>query len=389
MAARTIASLGEAVQSVALLWVATTNVENPGLALGLAGLAITAPNVLVGPLLGPLADRFNRRGVLLTADALSAALTLLIPVAHAAAGMPGAAVLAFVVWSLRMLAASAFAASLPDLVGNDGLVRANGLATSLTQAGFAAGAAIGGLLAAVALEGAFAGSALALGTSALVLSRISPRPFVRTLSDPDTTEAYWRSIRSGLEFANHSSPVKMVLAVGTLATVGFAPAVIAIPALVSQELGGGAADYGVIVTITSVGLVSGGLAVSRFGSTVRRPLLLAIGLIAMAAMTMILAAAASIFMAGLAVLMRAAANSVVSVATVSLAQQHVPTELRGRVMAFRVAVQEVPRLFILPVAGALVDLLGSRLTIMGMAAVIGVAGAVAIAGGRVLSRSPN
>lgn len=373
---RSLGTLGESLQMVGLLWLAAT-APNPGLNAAIAGLAIAAPAVVLGPLIGPFVDRLDRARLLSASDAGSAALAPLIAVGYLVGGVPLASVIAGLAWTLRALAMSAFTAMFPDKVGQAHLVRANGLNVSLTNAALSIGALGAGLMATASALLPFGAATALYCLSAVAWLHLSARR-TTTAQSAAAREPYRQALRAGYDFTRTDTGVRWLLAVGVIATIGFAPSAAALPVLVEHEVGGGAFQYGVVLVAVTLGLVSGAVLTSRYGSSLDRPILLGTALLLMALLTAALGAAPAIGLAVVVAFARGAANSAVTTANVSLAQELVPSEVRGRVMAFRTAVQEAPRLAVLPVAGVLIELAGARATFFAMAVTTAIAGVVAL-----------
>ena len=141
--------------------------------LGLTTAARVLPIVVCGPLGGVLADRYDRRRIMIASDAIRLGLMLALA-AVAATGLP--IVLAPVIAALSTAASSAYmpcvAASTPRLVDDADLPAANAARSAIGQICIVAGPGFGALLLLVgspslafALNGAtFALSALAVAS---------------------------------------------------------------------------------------------------------------------------------------------------------------------------------------------------------------------------------
>lgn len=376
LSGRSIGTLAEALQTVGLLWIAAGS-ANPGWGAAIAGLSIVAPAVLFGPLAGPIADRYDRRRVLIASDAASAALAPMVVVGYLAGGITLAAVIASLAWTARNLATSAFTATFPDVVGHRRLVNANGLNVSLTNGTLMVGTLAGGLLAGVSPLLPFVVGGVLFVLAAIGWWRL-PSGRMPTAAPGTRPDGYRQALAFGYRFARASAGVRWLVAVGVIATIGFAPSAAALPVLVRQEIGGGAFEYAVVLASITIGLVAGGLLTGRYGWRIDRPVLLGGGLLLMAVATAALGVATAVWLAAVVALARGAANSAVITANISLAQELVPSQVRGRVMAFRTAVQEAPRLLVLPLAGALIEASGARVALVAMAFAIALAGLVAL-----------
>lgn len=178
-----LSSVGSALSAFALgVWVFQTTESVTVFALVM--LAAMLPPVLLGPVAGVVADRFDRRAVLLSADSASALVT------GAVAALVHAELLA--VWHVYVAAAltascgvfhlTAYQAITPLLIPKRHLGRANGLMQVGFAAQIAAPAVAGGLLVAFGLAGVllidlvtFAAAVTALLVVRLPNSVLAPR----------------------------------------------------------------------------------------------------------------------------------------------------------------------------------------------------------------------
>jgi len=146
--------------------------------VGAATIFRLLPYVVFGPIGGAVADRFDRRRVLLAGDLIRATLMLLLATVVAADG-PIAVVI-----GLTALASTAGAAEkpaamamLPRLVGETRLGPANALLHTVQDLGAVIGPAIGALLLAIAPnEVAFIANAVTFFVSAAFIAAMRPSP---------------------------------------------------------------------------------------------------------------------------------------------------------------------------------------------------------------------
>jgi MFS family permease len=177
-ASRTVTLFGSQATAVALL-VQARQLTGSAIAVGLLGVAELVPLVVFGACGGALADRLDRRRLIRWCEAglgcCAAAL-----VVNASLPRPQ-------VWPLYALAASTMAlaalqrpsldASVPRLVGRDQLSAAAALLSLSSNAGFIAGAALGGVLAATpGPRAVYLLDVASFGVSLGFLGRLGPVP---------------------------------------------------------------------------------------------------------------------------------------------------------------------------------------------------------------------
>ena len=195
------ALLGETLLAVTVMIVIY---EQSGSALRTLGvvLAMRLPPVLLGPVAGRLVDRLPRRALLIGAEALRAVVVLSLWLLLPALGTytwPIDATVA-VMAAVGAVAKPARLATIPRLVPRSGLVAANALVATSTQASGALGFVLGGVLVAgVGLRASLTMTATAFAIAALLalpLHVSAPQP--RDPAEPPAAPAPRRSLASRL-----------------------------------------------------------------------------------------------------------------------------------------------------------------------------------------------
>jgi DHA3 family macrolide efflux protein-like MFS transporter len=244
-------------------------------AFGLLFFAATVPTVLMSPFAGALVDRWNRKTVLIAADAIAAALSLVI----AALVFTGT----FELWHLFVISVlgaavgtfsdPAFMAAMGVLVPREHFTRASGLMqTSAAVNGILTPLLAGVLVTTIGLGGIliidFATFLVGVGTLARV--RIPAPPRSDTPRRPLLREAHdgWAFIRArpGLLMLLLYFPA--VNLVSGMANPLFSPMVLSFAT---------PAELGLVVSLASVGMLAGGVLLSAWGGPKRRMRGLVIG----------------------------------------------------------------------------------------------------------------
>lgn len=194
-----ITSLGSMMTYVALPF-QVAQITGSYVAVGLIGLAELVPLVLFGLYGGSLADRLDKRRVVLAGEAAAflLAVTLAVNSLLAEPLLPVIYVVAMLFAAVDGLQRPSLDAILPRVVDHDELSAAGALNSLRGNLSFIAGPAIGGMVLALAGPAAAYGlDAASFVVSVLILWRLRPIP-------PVATEAVERSLRhitSGLKYA--------------------------------------------------------------------------------------------------------------------------------------------------------------------------------------------
>jgi MFS family permease len=226
------------------------------------------PAVVLSPVAGALADRFERRRyiALLTAAqiAVAACLAVLAFTGHLTVGWM--ALLAFLGGCASTLSLPGFVALISELVPPEGLHSAFSLNSAQFNVGRVLGPALATIVFAVAGPAwAFAGNALSFTAVYWALSRIPPSTR-RRRSDPPPL---WHGIRDGFAVARRDPGIRLalmtVLAISTLV----APFIGLVPVFALQVFHRGAETASLFTTAQGMGAIVGAFAmaplVRRFG----------------------------------------------------------------------------------------------------------------------------
>jgi MFS family permease len=244
------------------------------------------PDLIGGPLLSGLADRYRRRELMVVADVARALLVGLMAIP----GMSIAA-LAILLVAVQLLASpfnAARAAVLPSILTGDRFVVGQGIVNMTYQLAQLAGFVGGGVV--VRFTGPSAALAIDAGTFAvsalLVRFGLADRPATEEADpQPRTTLA---SLRAGGRLVWHDNTLRILVAIACLTGFYVIPEGLAVP--FARELGGGAVLAGVLFAAQPAGTVLGMLVLTRLISP--RVRLLLLGPLAVAACAVLVGCAA-------------------------------------------------------------------------------------------------
>ncbi len=240
--------------------------------VGAATIVRLLPYVLLGPLGGMLADRYDKRSVLLAGDLLRCALMLALAAVVAAEG-PVALVIALT--SLASAAGSAerpaALALLPRLVGESRIGPANALLHTVQDLGVVLGPAIGAVLLATTADWvAFVVNAGSFAASAFLITRLRSRA-PRAGADEGTGAL--AQLGRGLSAARTTRYVAPLLLVLGMVELTYGAQTVQLVLYAEQSLDIGAAGYGYLLAAIGAGgllsaLVNGKLAASTRASII-------------------------------------------------------------------------------------------------------------------------
>jgi MFS family permease len=341
-----------------------------GALMGTVAALGVLPNLVLGLPAGALADRWDRRRLMLWSDAGRAVLTAAIPLSYWLDLSTIAVILIVVVPinALRVFSDVAFQSSIPGLVGRENLGRANSYMEAALSVPFIVGPAVAGVL--VATIGA--AETIAIDAASFALSAVSLLFVRRTLraERPGAMPRISTDIVEGLSFVRGHGLLRV--AIGYWSLMAFATAGI-LPALayfLTVDRGEGEQVFGIVGSVWSVGYLLGSLLASRLGGrTVGLQLLaggagIGLALLVLAVTSSVAAYLAAGFAIGVALALQL-------IAYMTLRASVTPDELLGRVGATGRTVSLTLQTLGFLAAGALIEATdgGGALLAMGFLAV--------------------
>lgn len=357
-----ISNMGNWLQAVAQGWL-VLQITNSAFLLGLVNAVGNVPVLTLSLIGGVLADRLDRRLLLMIAQSVLMALTLVMALLTAIGAIN-------VVWLLVLVLAMGIASALSspawqsfvsDLVPRVSLMNAIALNSAQFNVARVVGPALaGGLIALVGIAGCFTlnGLSFIAVVAALALMR---RPKVIRAAGQG---AMWHSLAEGLRFAAGQAETRAILLLATVHTVFGMPFLMLMPVFAKDVYHGSAGDLGVLLAAMGVGAVGGALLTARLGTAPRKGLIIlalevafALSLMGFALIPARLPALVALAVVGFWMVgFFAVANTVLQVLS--------GDELRGRVMALWTiaswGVSPIGSLW----AGALASSIGAQTTVV-------------------------
>ena len=258
---------GDAFFNLAVMWVVWTETQST-LQTAIVQAVWHIPDVLFAPVAGVLADRWDRKAIMVTTNVAAAAVVGAVVVVIVVVGhLPP--VIAFVaIFKLNSLTAflnPARASVMPSVVGRDLLTTAQGLFSTARETMSLLGNAAAGVL----IAAASAAWALVLDAASflfvslcIALARLPGRAAPSHASNGARSRLSVRSValdlRDGWRTASGLPVVRALLLLGVLINIGSFMGPLW-PALVQVRLGGGAASYGALQAVGVAGGMLGGL----------------------------------------------------------------------------------------------------------------------------------
>lgn len=327
-----VSSLGSGLTGFALpVWVyqKTGSAE----AFGLLFFATTVPTVLLSPVAGALVDRWDRRRVLLVSDALSALMTLAIAVLLYTGS--------FEVWHLVVISGlgsavgtfqmPAFTASVGMLVPPKHFSRASGMMqTSEAVAGILTPLVAGVLVTVIGLWGILA---IDVATFLIAVATLAAVRIPNPPPSPEPRRSLLREAHDGWVFVRARPGMLALLIYFPIINLGqgmvnplFQPMVLSFA---------NPAELGAVVSIASVGMLLGSLAMSAWGGPARKVRGLVTGQILCSLCLVIVGLRPSLALVTVAMFLMLLCSPLTATSSQSIWLSKTPRHMMGRVFAIR------------------------------------------------------
>jgi MFS family permease len=332
-AATLLSSTARWADMVVVGWL-TLDLTDSALMVGIVAASKMA-GYLAAPFMGVVADRFDRRVLLIIAAAVNLAVTIVMLALFALSWLAlwhiiALALLSSLTWALDNPTRQAL---VPDLVGKEHLTNAIALNALAVEITVVIGPALGGILIPVlTMAGAYALIAVIYALDVVVL--IMMQPTKQTTSHAHESPA--RSLISGFRYVWGNQPVFVLLLIACLLNLFAAPyRYTFLPVFARYILDSGPTGFGMLTAMAGVGALVAGIWVVSLGNFRRKgamviwsSLVWPFALLAFAVSTWYSVSLVIIFVAGLA---QAIAWTVIATLILGNTAQH----MRGRVMGLR------------------------------------------------------
>ncbi|MDQ6682188.1 MAG: MFS transporter [Chloroflexota bacterium] len=360
-AGQLVSFFGDRVHQVAL-GVLVAQRGSP-LEVGFTFAATAVPNVVLGPLAGALADRWDRRRTMIGCDLVRAGLVLLVPLAIGVSiGL--VYLLAFAVATVSLLFRPAKNAVMPLIVGGDDLVTANSASTVSETLADLIGYPVAGII--VAVLGPLVAAAFVLDSatylvSALLLVSMST-PIAEILAAPLRLQALLEEMREGWRFLRGQPELFANTVVSSVAQVAVGTEIVCSLLYAKSVLDpsriGYPENYSLLMAAIGLGSVIGGVAIGGMAARFRKGLLSIAGftgigltLVAAGLVTDPYLAIAIFFLTG-------ATNMLFIIPNMTLFQERTPQRLMGRVVSTRQAIVFAAMALAMGLSGWLASIVG-------------------------------
>ena len=372
--------LGSRLVQFALVWWLTRKTGS-AVVLSAATLAALLPQIVLGPMIGALIDRWPRRRVMILADSGIALATVGLAVLFALGWARVWHI--YVIMFIRSLGGAfhwpAMQASTSLMVPKEHLARVSGLNQTLQGVVGVVGPPLGALaMEALPMQGVLA---IDVGTAALAVLPLLliAIPEVQRAASPNKRGSVWADFREGLRYVRGWPGLVVLIGLAMVLNFLFNPTGTLMPLLITQHFGKGALELGWMDSVWGGGMLIGALTLSVWGGFKRNIVTSMSALVGLGVGTLVVGVSPSnafgLALAGMG--LTGVMLPLVNGPLMAVVQKAVAVEMQGRVFTLLNSLTMLATPISLAIAGPAADVLGVRVWYWlagGVAMAMGVAG---------------
>jgi DHA3 family macrolide efflux protein-like MFS transporter len=360
-----VSLFGSRLVQFALVWW-LTKTSGSASVLAFASLMAILPQVLIGPFVGPLVDRWNRRIILMVSDGLIALAIIFLAVLYSQGVVQIWHI--YLIMFIRSIGGAfqwpAMAASTSLLVSKTHLSRISGLNQAITGIVNIIAPPLGALL----LEVLPIQTILAIDVSTAILA-IGPLFFIQIPQPPrkdktaETKFSVLTDLHEGLHYLWNWKGLMWILVIAMLINLLTSPTFSLTPILVTKHFSGDVLELALLQSASGIGMVLGGFLLGLWGGSKRR---------IKTAMLALLLLGLNIFIIGLtppsAFLLAVGAfffigfmSSIANALFMATMQATVESEMQGRIFTLTMSSSMAMSPLGLAIAGPVADMFGIQI----------------------------
>lgn len=327
--------IGDGFYFIALVWL-IMEMTGSGIAIGVIMATYTAGGLIFGLIGGALADRWNRKRLMILSGILSALFASLIPVFHGGRilNLPLLAGLVFLLSAVTQLFEPALDSSIPNIVHESQLMTANALDRSTRELGQILGPALGGvLIAIIGITNVFyidAASFLIISAT-ITLARVPQK--LLPIEEKLTVGKLFADIWEGWCFIKGQVIILSVILIAFVANMALAPLTIVTALFVKEILRGGPQVFGFLMSGLGAGALVGMLLLGALGERFRKGRTILFGFVLMGLAMGLVGITFHIYQTSFCFILLGTGMALINVPYLTILQSLTPDHLRGKVLS--------------------------------------------------------
>ncbi|MFN2388367.1 MAG: MFS transporter [Actinomycetota bacterium] len=324
------------------------------------------PYVLLGPIAGLVADRFNRRTIMILSDIARAALMLALALVALTQGPVALAVaIVFISTAAGTPYGPAVQTTLPSVLGEEDLAAGNAAVSTIEEVALVVGPLIGGLLLVVGSDPALA---FAINGATFILSAglvaAMGRQEARPAAREDARDPLLARLAEGARAITGSADVRTLVSLVVGATFVYGLELVLLVLVAEQLLETGSEGLAFLNAAVGLGGIGAAAAIGRISKDPRQGRVLAVAIVALGIPLTLLSIVRSPAVAYVLMTIEGAGSIVLEVVAITMLQRAVAQEVTGRVFGVLDSILVATMLVGSLIAPVMVNLVGLRATLV-------------------------
>jgi len=331
--AQIISAAGDAIYQIALFWL-VLDITGSSTTTGLIAMAAFLPAMVFGLYAGVIADKYNRKLIMIFSNLSQAFTVIVIPILlyFDYSNMILIGILAFVRASFSTFFPPALNALVPMITSKNRLVKVNSILATSSQLAYLIGPLAAGLiLSVVSIQYLFVIDSVSFLFAILILL------FIILPTKTKVVEKQFSSIKeifSGIQYVKENQPLGLLFILTIINNFFImGPAFIGMLILVKDALGGTASQYAFVEAGLAFGMLIGSIFVYRIGNRINIGKLLLIGMILDGVTYSLMYFAGSVNYVFLFIVIHALGIPMITISRTAIIQKHSPNKYHGRLFS--------------------------------------------------------
>lgn len=272
MTGQVFSLLGSGIVQFSIIW-HLNQTSNSAVVLSVAMIMGILPVILLSPFAGVVADRFDRKKVMIIADALIAAVTLLFVILLQIGTLPVETffILLFCRAAGTAFHQPAFESAMPMITPKHHLTRVAAIIQMLRSGINLAAPLLGVLLLGfLKLQLILLIDIVTAAIAIFSLLIIELPKLIHKSAHPSTLSGYMKDLKIGFRYVYHWKGLLALILAFSIANFLLAPVLAMMPLVITGYFKGGVAEYGFFEMSLAIGIILGSLTLSVWGCTKKK-----------------------------------------------------------------------------------------------------------------------
>jgi DHA3 family macrolide efflux protein-like MFS transporter len=360
-----VSRLGDGLYEIALVWLVFHGTQSTLAASGVF-IAFSLPTLIFSLFGGVMADRFDRKKILVGCDWLRGLILVVLALVLRSGTLPaaGAYAITFVLSSIARFFTPAYTSTVPMLVPRAELAGASALNKLTGMAADVAGPILGGILVAALSPGlVLLVDGLTFLFAGLMTVLITMPPDSRRTGAADSEEeatSIWAEMRAGIQAVVHDRLIVALVTLVAVLNLLLSPLNVVLPKL-AEMVGNGSSTFGLMAGTVAAGSAVSAIFTPRLFKKYGGPPLIVLSTVLMAICFAVLSLAPGLLWAALGLFaVIGVCVMLIQIPAVVILQEHVPNQMLGRVASTLEVVSQAALPLGSAVAGVMTDRLDVR-----------------------------